>query len=199
MADLDSNKAIRTMYHPAVPGQIHPLSITLRTANANGVAGGLREITTALDPTLRADDLLTLDEIYRQQALGNYLGAFALVTVTLAVLLLSAAGTYALMSFTVNQRRREIGIRSALGARPRRLLAGILGRALGQVAVGACGGVVVALIVGYYLPVEEMGGWNIPGVLPAAAALMIVVGLLAVLGPARRALRVDPTEALRHG
>ncbi len=162
MADLDSNKAVRTMYHPAVPGQIHPLNITLRTANATGVAGGLREITTALDPTLRADDLRTLDEIYRQQALGKYLGAFALVTVTLAVLLLSAAGTYAFMSFTVNQRRQEIGIRSALGAQPRRLLAGILGRELGQVAVGACGGVVVALIVGYYLPVEEMGGWNIP-------------------------------------
>ena len=131
--------------------------------------------------------------------MGNYLGASALVTVTLSVLLLSAAGMYAFMSFTVNQRRREIGIRAALGAQPQRLLAGILGRALGQVAVGALGGVLVALLIGYYLPVEQMGGWDVPGILPGAAALMIVVGLLAVVGPALRALRVDPTEALRDG
>ena len=200
VADLDSNKAIRTMYHPSAPGQIHPVSLVLRMGpNEVSVVGGLREITTALDPTLRADNLRTLDEIYRQQAVGNYLGASALVTVTLSVLLLSAAGMYAFMSFTVNQRRREIGIRSALGAQPRRLLAGILGRALGQVAVEALGGVLVALLLGYYLPVEEMGGWDVPGILPAAAALMIVVGLLAVVGPALRALRVDPTEALRDG
>ena len=200
VADLDSNKALRTMYHPAVPGQIHPASLTLRMEpNAGGVAGGLREITATLDPTLRADDLRTLDEIYRQQAVGNYLGALALVTVTLSVLLLSAAGMYAFMSFTVNQRRREIGIRSALGAQPRRLLAGILRRAVGQVSVGALSGVLVALLISYYLPVEQMGGWDLPGILPASAALMIVVGLLAVVGPALRALRVDPTESLRDG
>ncbi len=200
VADLDSNKAIRTIYHPAAPGQIHPVSLVLRMEpNASGVAGGLLEVTTALDPTLRADNLNTLDEIYRQQAVGNYMGASALVTVTLSVLLLSAAGMYAFISFTVNQRRREIGIRAALGAQPQRLHAGILGRALGQVGVGALGGVLVALLLGYYLPVEQMGGWDVPGILPGAAALMIVVGLLAVVGPALRALRVDPTEALRDG
>ena len=127
------------------------------------------------------------------------MGAFALAAVTLSVLLLSAAGMYALMSFTVSQGRREIGIRSALGAQPRRLLAAIFGRALGQVGAGALGGVLAALLLGYYLPIEEMGGWDVPGVLPAAAALMIAVGLLAAVGPARRGLRIEPTEALRDG
>ena len=106
---------------------------------------------------------------------------------------------YALMSFTVKQRRREIGIRSALGAQPHRLLAGIFKRALGQLAAGASFGVLAAVLLGRYLPIEEMGGLNVPGVLPAAAAFMIVIGFLAAAGPARRGLRVEPTEALRGG
>ena len=95
------------------------------------------------------------------------------------------------------KRRREIGIRSALGARPRRLLAAVFRRALGQVAAGFVVGILLALLVDYYLPIEAAGGRNVPGVIPGAAAFMIVVGLLAALGPARRGLRVDPTEALR--
>ena len=100
------------------------------------VAGRLLAMTTALDPALRLEELRPLDEIYREQMIVNNLGTLALGAVTLCVLLLSAAGLYALMSFTVNQRRREIGIRSAMGAQPHRLLAGIFRRALGQVAAG---------------------------------------------------------------
>ena len=56
-----------------------------------------------------------------------------------------------------------------------------------------------ALLFAVYLPIEEMGGWHVPGVLPAAAAFMMVVGLLATAGPARRGLSVDPAEVLRDG
>ena len=59
--------------------------------------------------------------------------------------------------------------------------------------------VLAALLLGYYVPVEDMGGWNIPGVIPAAAVFMMVVGLLTAAGPARRGLRIEPTEALRDG
>ncbi len=182
------------------PGQIHPVSLALRVGpTAASVASRLREITTALDPTLLVDEVRPLDEVYRQSRAGNNIPVYLLAVVTLSVLLLSAAGMYALMSFTVARRRREIGIRSALGAQPRRLLAGVFKRALGQVAAGAVGGVLAALLLGYYLPIEEMGGWNVPGVVPAAAALMVVVGLLSAVGPARRGLRIEPTEALREG
>ena len=72
------------------------------------------------------------------------MGALALAVVTLSVLLLSAAGIYALMSFTVTRRRREIGIRAALGAHPRRILASIFSRALGQLALGLMVGAAAA-------------------------------------------------------
>ena len=187
-----------TMFHPAEPVQILPATFALRVgSNSAGVTSRLREITAALDPGLRVDEVRSLDEIHRQHQEGNYLGASALTAVTLSVLLLSAAGMYALMSFTVNQRRREIGIRSALGAQPRRLLAGIFRRAAGQLAVGTVLGILVATLLDHYVPAEEAGGWNIPGAIPAAATLMMALGLFAALGPARRGLRVEPTEALR--
>ena len=140
-----------------------------------------------------------LDEVYRSQQGIRNLGAFALALVTLSVLLLSAGGLYALMSFTVARRRREIGIRSALGGQSFGLLSGIFRRALVQVVVGAGVGVLAASLLHRALNIEMMGGWHLPGVLPAAAALMMAIGVLAAIVPARRALRVNPTETLRNG
>ena len=54
-----------------------------------------------------------------------------------------------------------------------------------------------AYLVGHYIPIDQIGGLPIPGILPGAAAFMLLVGVLASLGPARRSLRMDPTEALR--
>jgi ABC-type antimicrobial peptide transport system permease subunit len=125
--------------------------------------------------------------------------AYALGIVLVIVVLFSTAGIYTLMAFTVSQRRREIGIRSALGAQPSRLALGIFRSALVPVATGAALGGLAALALDLYLPVEHIGGRNVPGILPGAVAFMIVVGLLAMAGPARRALNVDSTEALRDG
>jgi ABC-type antimicrobial peptide transport system permease subunit len=144
-------------------------------------------------------EVRTLGELYSTQAFDDYVGGFALVAGTLSVLLLAAAGTYALMSFTVNDRRREIGVRVALGATKARLLGGVLMRALRQILAGATVGVAVALFIENELPAGETGGIDIPGVLPLSAAFMILVALLATLGPARRVLRLDPNEALRDG
>jgi putative ABC transport system permease protein len=103
------------------------------------------------------------------------------------------------MSFTVTRRRREIGIRMALGAPPGRMLASIFARALWQIAGGVVFGVTVALLLHDRLNIEVEGGWHIPGILPAAAIFIMTIGLLSAAGPARRAIRVDPTEALRNG
>jgi ABC-type antimicrobial peptide transport system permease subunit len=138
-----------------------------------------------------------LAEIYREHRFGDNIGTMIIAAVTGCVLLLSAAGLYALMAFTVAQRRREIGIRSALGAQPGRLVAAVFRRAFWQMSAGAAVGTVAAYLIGRYVPIEQIGGLPIPGILPGVALFMLLVGVLAALGPARRSLRTNPTEALR--
>jgi ABC-type antimicrobial peptide transport system permease subunit len=162
-----------------------------------GLAERLRDVAASIDPTLHVDEVRTLAEIYREQRFGDNLGAIAIGAVTASVMLLSAAGLYALMAFTVAQRRREIGIRLALGAQPGQLVAAVFRRAFWQIGAGSAAGMLAAYLVGRYVPIEQVGGLPIPGVLPGAAAFMLLVGVLASLGPVRRGLRIDPTEALR--
>lgn len=200
VADLEEHASEQTVYHAAPPGHSSAVGLALRVrSDSTAAAQALREVTWKLDPALRVTRVQSLDLIYRQHAVGNYVGAAGLVAATLSVLLLSAAGIYALTSFTVNRRRKEIGIRSALGAQPWRLVAGILGRAMGRIGLGAAGGIAAALLVGYYVPVVDMGGWEVPGVIPAAAVFVGLVAALALLGPARRSLRVEPADELRDG
>jgi len=212
VADFPANKPRSRIYHPmgsvVATGEeetrIRPVSLALhagssgRNSSAN-MAGKLREIAATADPALRVDRFRFLNEILGQEEANNSMVAYALAIVLAIVVLFSTAGIYTLMAFTVSQRRREIGIRSALGAQPSRLILGIFRRALVPVATGAALGGLAALALDLYLPVEQIGGRNVPGILPGAVAFMIVVGLLAMAGPARRALNVDSTEALRDG
>jgi ABC-type antimicrobial peptide transport system permease subunit len=113
------------------------------------------------------------------------------------VIVLSAAGIYALMSFTVARRRREIGIRAALGADRRQLLLGIFSRALGQLAAGAFAGVLGAIGLEQLMEGDMLQGQGTI-IVPLVAMLMVAVGIVSVLGPARQGLRIEPTEALRE-
>ncbi len=188
----------RVAYHAAAPGQLHPVHLQLRLRGGpTGLAERLLTVAAGVDPTLHVDQVHTLAEIYREHRFGDNLGAATIGAVTGSVLLLSAAGLYALMAFTVAQRRREIGIRSALGAQPRQLMAAVFRRAFWQIGTGSLVGMLAAYLVGRYVPIEQLGGLSIPGVLPGAAAFMVLVGVLASLGPARRGFRIDSTEALR--
>jgi ABC-type antimicrobial peptide transport system permease subunit len=191
------------MYVPALPGARGPASTIHLALHAGpdpaAMSRRLQDIGTNLDPMLRLDDVRRLDEVFGETQLSNSLTSYALAIVTVSVLVLSAAGLYALMSFQVTLRRREIGIRTALGARPGRLLASIFARALRQIAAGVVVGVTIALVLHRTLNIEVEGGWHIPGILPVAALFIMGIGLLSAAGPARRAIRVHPTEALRDG
>ena len=188
----------RVAYHAAAAGEIVPAHVQLRLrGGATGLAERLRDVAASVDPTLHVDEVRTLAEIYREHRFGDNLGAITIGAVTGSVLLLSAAGLYALMAFTVAQRRREIGIRSALGAQPGHLVVAVFRRAFWQIGAGSAAGMLAAYLAGRYVPIEQVGGLPIPGILPGAAVFMLLVGVLAALGPARRGLRIDPTEALR--
>jgi len=197
--DVPGNDERPRMYHPLEPGQLASVTMTLRMrADRAGAAERLRELATRIDPRLGIDEYATLEQTYSELRAQEIAAATALVIVTTSVLLLSAAGMYALMSFTVSQRRREIGIRTALGAQPASVLTGVFRRALGQITIGAIAGLLFAFVVGRYVPIDQLGGRDIPGIVPAAALLMVIVGCIAATGPARRALRAEPTAALRE-
>jgi ABC-type antimicrobial peptide transport system permease subunit len=120
--------------------------------------------------------------------------ALGIGIVTASVLLLSAAGIYALMSFTVERRRREIGIRMALGADRSRVVRNIFARAFGQLAIGVGIGIVLAPV---FLRLDGPITLAKVVTLFAVSGVMLIVGLLASVGPTRRSLRIQPTEALK--
>ena len=137
---------------------------------------------------------LPLSAHYEQlRAFWRYI-SWGVGLVTLSVLLLSAAGMYALMSCTVAQRTREIGIRVALGARPGRLLASVFARVIRQVATGI---VVGSLASGLAMSIADLKPGVATSLLLAVATIMLAVGLLAAVGPARRSLSIHAADALR--
>jgi ABC-type antimicrobial peptide transport system permease subunit len=117
--------------------------------------------------------------------------------VMLSVIVLAAAGIYAMMSFTVARRRREIGIRAALGADRNRILAGIFSRVFAQLALGAAAGLLGAIGLEQLLE-GEMFQRQGAVIVPVVVLLMTTVGVVAALGPARQGLSIQPTEALRE-
>ena len=187
---------IPTIYHLATPEKMSTMVLTVRFNGAvpTNFVGRLRQIGAEVDAAVPLRDVTLLTEFYaRNRSIWRLLSS-ALVLVTLSVLLLSAAGIYALMSFTVAQRTREIGIRTALGGNPRRILAGIFGRVLRQVSLGVLVGVALSAFV------LTMTNLTVPGaalLLLTVGAVIFAVGVVAAIGPARRSLRIPAMEALR--
>jgi predicted permease len=200
MTDLSTN-AIEpelvepVIYHPRRSSTRATALIRMRGTDPLQLSSRLRNLTAALDPTLRLR-IVTFSEMKRQAAIALRLMLLGSSLVVVTVLLLSAAGIYALTSFTVSQRRKEIGIRAAMGADARQLLRGIFTKAALQLAGGVAVGIALALLVDWVSDGEMLGSFG-RGVLPVTAVFMVIVGLFATIGPARRGLRIQPTEALR--
>jgi hypothetical protein len=187
------------VYHRWTAENAYPTTIAMRvrSGDAAALAPRLREIAATLDPTVRMDGVRTLDGVYRDEQLGLHAISLSVGLISLSVVLLSSAGIYALMSLTVTRRRREIGIRAALGAEPRRVLGAIFLRALLQLSAGVVVGLIACTLLDRATDGEMMFGREAV-ILPLVSAIMIAVGLSAAIGPARRGLRIQPTEALRE-
>jgi putative ABC transport system permease protein len=123
-------------------------------------------------------------------------GSVVFGSVLLVALVFCAAGLYALMAVAVARRTREIGIRIALGANSRRVLASVFVRAARQIGGGIIAG--NSLILFFAWRADSLtADLLVSSVI--TSVIMAAVGVLACAAPARRALRVQPTEALRQG
>jgi putative ABC transport system permease protein len=168
-------------------GDPHPLVATVRSAVA--------ELDAAQPVTL----FQTMAEKVNQQAsalqfVAGLMGLFGLVAI-----LLSAAGIYGLIAYSVAERRREIGIRMALGAHPRQVLAMVVKQGVSLVTIGGAIGLLAGSILARLLSSLLYGvqAWDV-SIYAAIPLLLALVTFFATLFPARRAASVDPMIALRY-
>jgi predicted permease len=194
-------KARGTVYwsHAQLPSNFMALLVRPR-GDAAPVVAVIREAVAAIDPQVPVSQVSTMEEVIaagirRPRITSSLLGLFALLG-----LALSAIGLYGLLSGAVAERRRELGIRLALGADSRRLLTGVLARGLRLVALGVAVGTPLALAVGKLVASQlyETSPLD-PLALSAAPLLLLAVGAAACALPARRAARTDPATVLREG
>ena len=180
------------------PGR-NGLFIAIRTNGTPGeLPSSVREIARGLDPLATVDSVATMEQL-----LSNAISRPRFYTVLLAVfavvaVFLASIGLYGLMSYTVAQRTREIGIRMALGAQRSEVLTGVLGQSAILILIGVGVGLGAAAGLSRYLEGMLFGLTPLdPATFLAASLLFVVVALIASFVPARRATRVDPLVALR--
>lgn len=171
------------------------------TARARDAAAGREAIRTALraaDPAVPRDRIMTLDRKIGD-ASRDFERTVALASATAVLaLVLAAAGLFALLSFTVRRRTREIGIRVAVGASRADVVSMVVRQALVLAAVGCATGFSVALGVGYVARATLFGVSALaPTSLLPTVGLLLSIAVLASVPPAWRALRVDPATTLR--
>jgi ABC-type antimicrobial peptide transport system permease subunit len=172
--------------------------VTRTSQRPEAFAGTLRKLVRATDPVLAIDNIRSMetrvaDSLIARRSPALLAGIFAGVA-----LLLAAIGTYGVLSYAVAQRRREIGIRMAVGAQREQISAQFLKIGLRLLTAGTVFGLIGAAFTGRALQTIL---FDVPAVHPAmfaaTAAIMTFVSLIACWLPARRASRTDPIEALR--
>jgi putative ABC transport system permease protein len=182
---------LAAIYHPALLQPGTGLSVAVRVHDPMGFAPRLRVLANAVDPEMQLTDVRLLRDVGGRGATLTWTVTYVIGVVSLLVLLLSASGIHALMSFIVVRRTREIGIRVALGSPPQRIVSGIFTRAFLQIAAGIlAGSAVVTLKIDFGSVTQVL-------ILLGAAVVMLIAGFVACALPLRRALTINPTVALR--
>ena len=167
--------------------------------DATALAGAVKGKIWSADAQVPVSRVRTMREVMaasvaRQRLSMTLLGVFAGVALVRA-----SVGIYGVISYTVAQRTHEIGVRSALGARRRDVLRLVVGQGLGYALAGAGLGLLLALFATRLLAGLLYGvGAADPAVYAAVSLLLVAVALVACYVPARRAMKVDPMEALRY-
>lgn len=206
MASMTQRDRAAGVYLPLIPGSRGALSMIVRgRGDPLTVAPRIRELATSVDPTLRIEEMTRLDQVKNPLLWFLWLWMRITIGLTAVALLLSLAGIYAVLSYTVARRTREIGVRVALGASARGVITSIFRKPLTQVVLGVVAGTTLIALaaIGMQRTTEfsaiEPRGLTAGEIamLIGYAILMVGVCMLACVVPTIRALRVQPTEALR--
>lgn len=198
-ANMVSPAGDEAVYLPAAPGEIQPLHLAVHVRGAATASSlPLREVAASIDPDLVVEAAVPLERIHQGDWYLTLAVAGGLALLVGILVALAASGLYAIMSFAVSERTREIGIRTALGAPRTALLFTILRRSLVQIALGAVIGLPLAA---WALADLRPGSTSTPGAVATAVglalAIVTAVALCSCLVPARRILSVEAGDALR--
>jgi predicted permease len=186
------------IYHSSRQFPFSAMSVVLRGPDVAALTTAVRTAVRQTDPTLALGDMQTMEERLRKaiaepRLLMFVLSAFALVTGVLA-----AVGVYGLLTWVVNERRRELAIRLALGARPASLARSVTLQGVTLVAIGAAIGLAGARVAGTLLrAVLFETGIGDPAAVIGSVVLLLGAALAACALPAWRAATVQPLEGLR--
>jgi hypothetical protein len=198
MLNADRGEAV---YLPAAPGTINPMQLAVHTVMPPAsLTGRVRELAMAVDPDLVMGRASVLSDV-RQGDWYLVMGIAAGLVVLVGVLIaLATSGLYAMLSLSVSERTREIGIRSALGASRLGLLTTILKRSLVQIGLGAVIGLPIAARSVFELTGTPDGGGSVAQSMAVALGLstgiVLLVGLSSCLVPTRRILAIEASEAM---
>jgi predicted permease len=188
------------VFFPMTQDYVPAATLHVRTTgNPDVVVATTRAALQSLDRNLAITNVFTIDQIMSQALWAPRMGGFLLALFGALALVLSAVGVYGVLSYSVNQQTREIGLRMALGAQRGDVMRLILGQGLRLTVLGLGLGVLVALglmrvLVSLLFDVRAYD----PSTYTAVTLLLTAVALLACYIPARRAMRVDPMVALRY-
>jgi predicted permease len=197
-AELTEPEGPGAVYVPFQYRGANVFVVTRTSQRPEAFADSLRHLVRATDPDLAIDDIRSMDTRIADSLIARRSPAMLAGIAAGVALLLAAVGTYGVLSYTIAQRRREIGVRLALGAQRHHIRAQFLSLGLRLLAAGIGFGVMGAWAAG-----KGMAGvlFGVPTLHPATlcgtALVMTAVSLVACLIPARRASRVDPMIALR--
>ena len=191
-------RARPTLYFPTLLPSV--MSLVVRTeGDPARLTSQIRAEVAALDPDLPIFAVRTMVEALRQSTARPRFSALLIGTFASLALIMAVVGLYGVISYMVSQRTHEIGIRMALGARPRDVLRLVLGQGMALILVGVVIGIAAAYSLSHYLESLLFGVTaNDPATFAIVSITLAGVAAIACLIPARRAMRVDPMVALRY-
>ncbi len=195
-----SRKPGPTMYVPFAQAPLYGGEIVVRSSlSKSSVAAAIRHAVGSIDKSLPVTNVESFPDALGQSISQERFRTFLLSSFSAMALLLAAVGIFGVISYSVSQRRREIGIRMALGAQRRDVLRLILGQGAKLALFGLSAGIGIALLLTRWMAslLYSVSATD-PLTFGVVAIVLFGVALAACYVPARRAVRVDPMAALRY-